>query len=99
MLHDPELPRRLDHESRALARRFLAPLFDAAETWTDLVAALSAHGYRLRFRAARLVVEETVTGTGFCTGTDLGHPLADLSLRLGRPRLRLGPDGRSAELV
>ena len=99
MLHDPNLPRKLDQESRMLAQRFLAPIFASAESWSALADALSARGYRLHFRAARLVVEDCVTGTGFCTGTDLGHPLSTLSARMGRPRLRLAADGISACLI
>ncbi|SIS85296.1 hypothetical protein SAMN05421759_104311 [Roseivivax lentus] len=89
------LPPRLDCETAALVRGFLRPIFERAQTWADLVAALSARGYDLVFREGRLVILSHDDGRPLCTGRDLGEPLADLAARFGRLQLKTGRDGRS----
>ncbi len=37
-------------------------------------------------------------GDGICTGRGLGIPLAAIARRIGRPTMRMHPDGISGEL-
>ncbi len=101
MSHTSKTPQfaRLDCETRAQLSRFLRPLLDAATDWAGLAAALAARGYGVAFQAGRLVVIDTMSGRAICTGSDIDCPLASLANRLGRPRLKLAADGRSAALA
>lgn len=92
------LPDPLDCETAALLRQVLLPIFDSASGWASLAAALARRGYALTFRRGHMVVLNAETGTALCTGGAIGAPLGTLSARLGRPALRLNPDGCSAEL-
>lgn len=87
----------LDCETLVLVRSFLAPILEAAESWTALSEQLEAKGYRLAFHAGHLVIENG-QGDSLCTGSAIGVPLAKISQRIGRPTLRLNPDGISASL-
>ncbi|MGG7646164.1 hypothetical protein ACQ5SP_15235 [Rhodovulum sp. YNF3179] len=77
--HDP------DSETAALLRAALRPVFDGASDWAGLIAALGRRGVRLAIREGRLVLTDGETGRRICTARLLGHPLADLAARLGRP--------------
>ncbi|ETX27631.1 hypothetical protein [Roseivivax isoporae] len=96
---DAGLPHPLDHESRALLVRCLAPILSAASDWAGLSARLAAKGYRLHFRAGRLVIVDTMSEQPVCTGADIGVPMQTLVGRLGRPVIRAGRDGTSGSLA
>ena len=99
MSQSTSLPARRDTETRLQLTRVLRPLLDAATDWSGLSSALAARGYRVAFTDGRLVLWDTMTDEPVCLGSDIDCPLSSLVPRLGRPRLRLGRDGRSAALV
>ncbi|MGR3377699.1 hypothetical protein [Salipiger abyssi] len=96
--HPAALPDPLDCETAALLRQVLLPIFESASEWASLAAALARRGYALTFRMGHMVILNAETGTALCTGGTIGAPLGTLSARLGRPALRLNPDGCTAEL-
>lgn len=91
------LPAPLESETLALLRLFLAPIFERATDWDDLIAQLGARGFSLGFCTGRLVVIDD-HGRAICTGRCLGVPLAELATRLGRPHIRADRTGRSGWL-
>lgn len=95
----PALPTRLDCETAALIRGFLRPIFEKALSWSDLCTRLAARGYDIEFRDGRLVIMARESNRPVCTGRDIGEPLSELSIRLGRPQLKLGRDGRKGWLA
>ncbi|ETX13775.1 hypothetical protein OCH239_06815 [Roseivivax halodurans JCM 10272] len=99
MSQSPTLPARRETETRLQLARVLRPLLDAATDWTGLASALAARGYCVSFADGRLMLWDTVADAPVCLGSDIECPLSSLVPRLGRPRLRLGRDGRSAALV
>ncbi|MCR8549021.1 hypothetical protein M4578_14375 [Salipiger sp. P9] len=92
------LPDPLDCETAALLRQVLLPVLETAPDWKTLAKTLARKGYDITFRMGHMVILNAETGAALCTGRMLGAPLQSLSGRLGRPALRLNPDGCSAEL-
>jgi hypothetical protein len=80
---------RLDCETECLLRAHLRPVFQQAESWADLAAALSARGFRLSLCDGRLTVTERSGAVPICTARYLGYRMADLVALFGRPALRL----------
>lgn len=91
------MPTPLDSETAMLLRTVLLPHFECAQSWGDLCRRLQSKGYALSFRHGHLVLTDD-RGKPVCTGAMLGTPLAQLALRLGRPRLRSDCSGASAVL-
>ncbi|WP_238365693.1 hypothetical protein [Mesobacterium pallidum] len=77
----------MDCETATLLRLSLKPLFDGAQSWRDLVAALSSRDYGLHLKYGRLLVVNQQTRNAICTGSFLGAPLRDLVERLGSPSI------------
>lgn len=92
------IPAAPDSETTAWLRLFLTPIVERAQSWVELREALAFKGYDLVFRAGRMVIMDTTTQKAICCGASLGTPLRDLSIRLGRPAVRLMSDGQSAVL-
>ena len=69
-----------------------------AKSWTDLSRALAAKGFQIAFRDGRLLLLNSDTGLPICTGRAVGYPLKTLSQRLGRPCIRVSPDGHAGRL-
>ena len=76
----------VDCETASLLRMTLAPLFEAAQRWSDLAEALLSKGYHLEIAKSRLVVVDA-ENRALCTARYLGVPLAELVTRLGRPKV------------
>lgn len=96
--HTPPLPVAIDSESAATFRLCLMPVFDTAQSWADLHRTLRRKGYDLAFRLGHLVVLREGRDDPIFTGQGLGAPLRSLVARLGRPALRMQPDGLTARL-
>ena len=86
----------MDSETAMQLRAHLAPLFERAESWDALRAALGACGFALAIRGGRLTVIERRDGCAICTAGWLGTPLSRLSRRLGRPCIRALPGSDAA---
>lgn len=93
------LPSTPDCETLTLLRGFLGPIFDTAQDWHDLRARLAQKGFDPVFRLGRLVIVNRDTGQAVCTGSMLGAPLREVARRIGRPVVRVRPDGLSGDLI
>ncbi|WP_299926618.1 hypothetical protein [uncultured Pelagimonas sp.] len=91
------LPGPIDCETQALLRLFLGPILETAPNWSEIDTRLSEKGYGLCFREGRLVILNE-NGEAICTGRGLGIPLAEIANRIGRPSIKMHPDGHSGEL-
>lgn len=76
---------RPDCESAMLLRAHLGPVFTRASSWGGLAEALQRRGLRLHFDAEALVLRQADTAETVCDSTFLGHPMAALVARWGRP--------------
>lgn len=86
---DPRHP--IDSETAQLLRSCLLPVFEAADSWADLLQALGQKGYGLAFRDGRLRLIRGEDGQPLCTGGFLGVPFETLRDRLGPPHVRPVP--------
>lgn len=93
------LPATPDCETLTLLRGFLGPILDSAQDWTDLRARLVKKGFDPMFRLGHLVIVNRDTGQAVCTGSMLGTPLREIASRIGRPVIRVRPDGLSGDLI
>ncbi len=91
----PDWP-ALDSETAALFRAWMRPLFDQAASWSALTDTLRAKGFGLAIRDGRLVLTEHDNGARICTTRFLGASLAELSARIGRPRILARRDRAAA---
>lgn len=80
----------LDCETAVTLACLLGPAFAAAPDWARLIATLADNGFRLEFQDSRLVLVNEITEIGLCTCAFLGHSLATLSDRLGKPCVQAG---------
>ena len=87
---------QIDCETAALFRAILRPIFDAADSWTALMAGLAEKGFGLAIRDGRLVLTDQTSGQRICGVRFLGNSLAELSARLGRPHVVALPGNRAA---
>ena len=86
----------MDCETAMLLRAHLAPLFQEAESWEALRAALSERGLKLAIRGGGLAVIGATSGRAICTASFLGVPLSALAARLGRPSVVALPGSDAA---
>ncbi len=82
----PDWP-ALDSETAALFRAWMRPLFEQATNWNALTETLRTKGFGLAIRDGRLVLTEYDSGARVCTARFLGTSLAEMSARIGRPRI------------
>ncbi len=75
----------LDCETAVTLACHLSPAFAKAQDWDWLIDSLANTGFRLEFQDSRLVLVNEMTNVGLCTCAFLGHSLATLSNRLGKP--------------
>ncbi|MBK0327396.1 hypothetical protein I5535_08820 [Rhodobacteraceae bacterium F11138] len=75
----------LDCETAVTLACHLNPVFANAPDWDSLIETLAAAGFQLQFQDTRLVLVNIMTGVVLCTCAFLGHSLATLSERLGKP--------------
>ncbi len=75
----------LDCESAVTLACHVNPAFAKAKDWGWLIDRLANAGFRLEFQNDRLVLVNEITDVGLCTCRFLGHSLAALSERLGKP--------------
>ncbi|SNR33129.1 hypothetical protein [Puniceibacterium sediminis] len=89
----------LDCETASLLRRFLLPIFENSNDWTNLRRRLMAKGYEIVFRDGQMILCNIETGQTLCTSSLLGAPLRILVARLGRARVIAHRDGATGTLA
>lgn len=80
-----------DFETAVFLRARLLPIIEKASCWADLISALERERYGLAIRSGHLVLTNRRNGNSICTGRFIGTPLAELSSRFGKPRVRYLP--------
>jgi hypothetical protein len=83
----------LDCETAVSLACHVIDAFDRAQDWTGLIIALAKRGFGLEFEGDRLILVNDGTGVSLCTCRFLGHGLASLTARFGKPRV-LATSGR-----
>lgn len=91
---------RLDCETGVLLRATLEPVFRESNSWQELRGHLRDKGFDLGFHDGRLVLTDMHSGERICSCKFLGHPLANLTARLGKVRVKApGKQGHSGQLL
>ncbi|WP_050927976.1 hypothetical protein [Aestuariivita boseongensis] len=98
-LHSAAQSAALDSETACLLRSFLVPAINAARDWHELTVKLHDMGYDLSFRDGRLIFKRANDGAEIGTGEFMGTPLRSLVDKLGRPSIRVSPDGHTGSLT
>ncbi|NDW46865.1 hypothetical protein [Ruegeria sp. PrR005] len=83
----------IDCETAALIRAVMLPLFEAAQSWPELIDAMQKRGYGLAFRGGAFCITESETGARLCGLRFLGLTMEHLIDRLGRPCVKAAPGG------
>ena len=98
--HNRYRPAHFDCETAVLLRSVLLPVFDQANSWSQLIDILTPKGYRLMFRQGILCITDTQTGARVCGLQFLGLQMRDLVARLGRPCVVVHPgSGADGDLL
>lgn len=84
----------LDTETASLLRAHLLPVVEQAMDWPALRRGMAERGFRLVFEGDELVICDAISGKNVCTIGFLGHSVATLTARFGRPKVRLPCAGR-----
>lgn len=95
----PQQADRLDSETASLMRCYMVPTIQRARNWSELNETLRRKGLTIGFRDGRLIFKRLETGEELCTGQFLGTPLRELVRKLGRPNVRINPDGHTGTLM
>lgn len=73
--------KRLDTEMMIQLRIALCPIFDDAESWSDLRAGLQTKGFYVKRHEGRMFVHDDQSNVPICTCSTLGFPAAELDKR------------------